>query len=204
MKADRSKIWKEIWDKKGQYANVPIHQVDGFDLLTAEQWDYMIVQVAKPIGIKRGESVLECGCGAGAFLSSLLRQHPDLRVSGIDYSESLLTIARRNISGDFYCGDMTDLTFLQDRQFDHAISFSTFHYLSSEDSAGKVVREMVRVTKTGGVIRVGEVSDLAKREKALIIRDKTHKDHNRVSSANPDHLFLPKDFFKELAEDMCL
>lgn len=204
MTVDRSNTWKTIWDEKGKHVNVPIHQVDGFDLLNDEQWDYMISQVAKPICIKNGESVFECGCGAGAFLSSLLRQYPDLRVSGIDYSESLLTTARRNLSGDFYCGDMTDLTFIQDNHFDHAVSFSTFHYLSSEESARKVVREMVRITKNGGVICIGEVSDLAKKEEALAIRKKTHKDHKRVSFQNPDHLFLSKDLFRELSDDLRL
>jgi len=204
MKVDRSKTWKSIWDKKGQQVNVPLHHVDGFDLLDAQQWDYMIYQVTKPIGINNGDSVLECGCGAGALLSCLLKHYPDLKVSGVDYSKSLLEMARRNLKGDFYYGDMTNISFIKDQQYNHTISFSTFHYLSSEESARKTVREMVRVTKTGGVIFIGEVSDLAKRKEAFSIRELTHRDHRRVSAANPDHLFLSKDLFRELAEDMRL
>jgi len=204
MKADRSEVWKTIWNKKAQHADVPIHHVDGFDLLTTEQWNDMVFKVTKPIAIKSGDSILECGCGAGAFLSSLLIHYPNLKVAGIDYSKSLIEAVKRNINGDFYLGDMTDISFIKDDQYDHTISFSTFHYLSSEESARKAVREMTRVTKTGGMIYIGEVSDLAKRQEALTIREKTHRNHKRVSAANPDHLFLSKDLFKELAKDMHL
>lgn len=204
MNLGRSKIWKGIWDKKGKQTEVPLHHVDGFDLLDTQQWDYMIYQVTKPVGINNGDSILECGCGAGAFLSSLLKHYPDLKVSGIDYSKSLLKIARKNLKGDFFYGNMTNINFIEDQWYDHVISFSTFHYLSSEESARKAVREMVRVTKTGGVIFIGEVSDLAKHREAFSIRELTHQNHSRVSAANPDHLFLSKDLFKDLADDMRL
>jgi len=204
MKVDRGEKWKSIWDKKGRQADAPLHHIDGFDLLDDGQWEYMVSQVARPIGFKSGDAVLECGCGAGAFLSALLKQYPDLKVSGVDYSRPLLETAKKNIKGNFYCADMSDLGFIKDGQYDHVVAFSTFHYLSSEATARKVVREMVRVVRVGGVVFIGEVSNLEKREEALAIRKVTHKNHKRVSAANPDHLFLSKDFFRELAGDMRL
>jgi ubiquinone/menaquinone biosynthesis C-methylase UbiE len=204
MRSNRSRIWKDIWDKKGEQTGISLHHIDGFDLLNDRQWDYMIDQVTKPIGLKNGDSVLECGCGAGAFLLSLLKQYPGLKVAGLDYSIALLEKAQINIVGDFFYGDMTNIDFIGNQQYDHALSFSTFHYLSSEESARKAVREMVKVTKPGGTIFIGEVSDLAKRQEALTIRELTHRDHKRVSQADPDHLFLSKELFKDLAKEQHL
>jgi len=204
MKADRSEVWKGIWNKKGQQANSSLHHIDGFDLLDVKQWNRMVYQITKPIGIKSGDLIFECGCGAGAFLLSILKYYPDIKVSGIDYSESLLEIARKSLNGDFYYADMTNIDFVKSNKYDHVVSFSTFHYLSSEESVRKAVREMVRITKVGGSVFIGEVSDLAKRKDAVSIRELTHKNHVHVSASNPDHLFLPKNLFRELAEDMSL
>jgi len=204
MNADRSKIWKDIWNKKGDRKDLPIHQIDGFDLLSTDQWDDMVRQVTTAIGIRNGSSVLECGCGAGAFLSSLLKIYPDLQVTGIDYSESLLEVVKSHISGDFYYADMSDISFLQDNAFDNVVSFSTFHYLQSIEAACKAVSEMVRVVKKGGVVFVGEVSDAAKYQQAVLIRQESHKDHRQVSLEKPDHLFLDKEVFKKIAKDLSL
>jgi ubiquinone/menaquinone biosynthesis C-methylase UbiE len=164
----------------------------------------MVGQVTRPLGLKDGEKILECGCGAGAFLASLLKKFPELKVTGLDYSQPILAAAKRNVKGDFYHGDMTDLSIFSDGQFEKTISYSTFHYLSSEGAAARAVREMVRVTRAGGSVFIGDVSDLAKREMALALRKMTHQNHQRVSSANTDHLFVPQELFRQLAGELKL
>lgn len=201
---NRGEQWKSIWDKKGLAPQAPLHHVDGFDLLTEDEWDAMVSQVTRPLNFKKNDSILECGCGAGAFLASLTRLHSGLEITGVDYSESLLTIARQHLKGQFHFGDMTHMAFLSDNTFEHTLSFSTFHYLSSEEAAGKAVSEMVRVTKPGGKIYLGEVSDKEKYALAKEIRKVSHQAHKKVSSQDLDHLFLYKSFFNQLAEEMNL
>ena len=200
----RSEKWKSIWVKKGLIEGVPLHQADGFDSLSQDEWDDMVYQVTQNLGLKDGSSILDCGCGAGAFLLSLTKHYRDLDLVGVDYSESLLKMAMKKLVGKFYCSDIQYLSFLKDQSFDFALSFSTFHYLPSELSAEKVIREMVRVTKKKGTVYIGEVSDLTKELDARIIREKTHASQKKLSAEELDHLFLSKEFFYKLAEQMSL
>jgi ubiquinone/menaquinone biosynthesis C-methylase UbiE len=196
---DRSSAWKAIWDKKGLNKEGALHSIDGFDLLSNEGFDNMVAEVTRPIGLTGNESLLECGCGAGAFLASLLRQKPGLNVCGIDYSLPLIQIAREYVTGNFLVADMTNLGFFASSSFDHVISFSAIFYLSSEEAAQRAVSEMLRISKPGGTVYIGDVPDAAKRDKAALIRQLSHQAVKRISQANPDHLYLPKTFFEDIA-----
>lgn len=193
---DRGTAWRNIWIKKGLDKEASLHVADGYDLLSADEFDRMVVEVTRPIGLSGNESILECGCGAGAFLASLRKIHPGLKVAGVDYSPALLDRARESLDGEFFLADMTDLRFLADDRYDHTMSFGAIYYLSSEERARRAVAEMVRITRPGGTVYVGEVPDAAKRVLAEEIRRVSHKSVKRLSSANPDHLYLPKQFFQ--------
>jgi len=196
---DRNAVWKDIWIKKGLDKNASLLLADGYDLLSADEYDNMVLQVTRPIGLGGKESILECGCGAGAFLASLLKIHPGLKISGIDYSQTLLERARECLKGEFFVVDMTDLGFLAPDTYDHTISFGTVLYLSSEQSVRRAIGEMLRITKPGGMVYIGEVPDASKRDDAENIRLVSHQSVRKVSAANPDHLYLSKDFFQDFA-----
>jgi ubiquinone/menaquinone biosynthesis C-methylase UbiE len=198
---DRSTAWRDIWVRKGLDRNAPPHLADGYDLLSAEEYDRLVAQVLRPIGIRKKDSIFECGCGAGAFLASLLKVYPDVKVSGVDYSSTLLQRARERFGGDFFVGDMTELGFLPDGAYDHAMSFGSIYYLSSEEQARRAVNEMLRITRPGGTVYVGEVPDAAKKEIAEGIRRVSHQAVKRISDANPDHLYLPKALFGEVSRE---
>jgi ubiquinone/menaquinone biosynthesis C-methylase UbiE len=196
---DRNAVWKDIWIKKGLDKNAPLHLTDGYDLLSADEYDRMILQVTRPIGLSGNERILECGCGAGAFLASLLKIYPGLRVSGIDYSPTLLERARERFDGEFFVADMTDLGFLTSDTYDATLSFGAIFYLSSEEAARCAINEMIRVTKPGGTVYIGEVPDAAKHDLAESIRRVSHQALKKVLATNPDHLYLSKGFFQDLA-----
>jgi ubiquinone/menaquinone biosynthesis C-methylase UbiE len=200
MKAmNRNEVWKDIWVKKGLDKNTPLHLADGYDLLSADEYDNMVLQVTRPIGLSGKESILECGCGAGAFLASLLKVYPELKVSGVDYSPTLVERAREHLEGEFFVADMTDLGLIAANTYNHTLSFGAIFYLSSEEAASHVIGEMLRVTKPGGTVYIGEVPDASKRDDAESIRQFSHKSVKKISVANPDHLYLSKVFFQDIA-----
>jgi ubiquinone/menaquinone biosynthesis C-methylase UbiE len=201
---NRNEVWKDIWIKKGVDKNAAPHLADGYDLLSADEYDNMVLQVTQPVGLNGKESILECGCGAGAFLLSLLKIYPNLKVSGVDYSPTLLERARGTLEGNFFVADMTDLGFLTSDTYDHTISFGTVLYLSSEEAVRRAIDEMLRITKSGGMIYIGEVPDAAKNDEAESIRRVSHKSVKKLSATNPDHLYLSKDFFQDLAHTNAL
>ncbi|MGH9328008.1 MAG: class I SAM-dependent methyltransferase, partial [Terriglobia bacterium] len=125
-------------------------------------------------------------------------------VSGVDYSSSLVNRASQKLNGQFAVGDIRDLRFLPDAAYDCVFSFSAFHYLDSAKDAKRAVREMVRLAKPGGVLMIGEVNDLAKKSMALELRKASHKDQPKLSEEELDHLYLPKELFKEMSSQLGL
>ena len=203
--ADRSGNWKHVWERKGQVAAPHLHHLNGYDLLSADEWDEMVGKVVAPLGLKAGDRVYECGCGAGAFLASLQRIYPGVAVSGMDYSESLVKVAASALEGEFKQGDIRDLSFLPAASYDHVISFGAFQYLNSEHDAEKAIHEMARLMAPNANLMIGEVSDLDKKAEALAIRAQSHKDQPKLSAASDlDHLYLPKSLFERAASDLGL
>jgi hypothetical protein len=58
---------------------------------------------------------------------------------------------------------------------------------------------MLRVTRPGGRLYVGDVSDAAKRDDAERIRRRSHAGLKQHSSLDLDHLYLPKATFEDFA-----
>lgn len=196
MSTSRNQAWREIWEAKGRRSSGELHTIDGYDLLSASEWEKMIATLAAPFGpLRPGMSVVELGCGAGAFLAALRRLEPGLRLTGLDYASSLIEIARARLGADFSVGDIRDCPVIATASADLTCSFGVLMYLDSEADVRRALGEIDRVTKPGGQIYVGEVSDLAKREAALEQRKSTHAAHDRVSPKVIDHLYLPKELF---------
>ena len=171
----RQERWHDIWLRKGRSSSgSSLHHVNGFLQLDDDQYAEMVKTVADPIGIKSGASVLDCGCGAGAFLVQLQKQYDCHRLAGVDYSESLIEVAKHALeSTDLHIGTICDLSRWQDETFDHVVCFSVFFYLSSVEDARLAVREAIRVCKRGGSVFIGDVSALEKKDIALKIRGET-------------------------------
>lgn len=199
---DRSNKWKDVWERKGETAAPHLHHLNGYELLSAGEWDEMVAKVAQPLDLRAGHTVMECGCGAGAFLASLLRVYPGIRVSGMDYSASLVQVAAAALEGEFRQGDIRDLSSFPQATYDRVISFGAFQYLNSSEDAERAVREMARLVKPGGALAIGEVSDLAKKAEALAIRAQSHKNQPKLSADDLDHLYLPKALFERLATEL--
>ena len=199
----RSTRWHDIWLRKGQSsAGASLHHVNGFLQLDDAQYAEMVRTLADPIGIKKGTAVLDCGCGAGAFLQQLQNQYGCARLAGVDYSESLLEVAKLSIeSTDLHVGTICDLSRWGDENFDVVVCFSVYFYLSSVDEARQALREAIRVCKKGGSVYIGDVSSLEKKELAMKLRGETHKDQEKLSSDSPDHLYLPQALFVEVAAE---
>ncbi len=95
--------WHKIWagkTLKGDFQNdllAALIQADGFDTgvgdYTSEQWLRMTKEFGRRAEITSKDVVLEFGCGSGAFLYALSKEF-GCRVVGVDYSQSLISIAK--------------------------------------------------------------------------------------------------------------
>jgi SAM-dependent methyltransferase len=101
----------------------------------------------KRAGLRAGQTVLDAGCGSGAFLR-VAADHGAI-VSGIDASEALLAIARERVpNADLSLGDLQRLPYPDDT-FDAVTGFCSFFFA---DDMVEALREAGRVAKPGAPV----------------------------------------------------
>ena len=126
--------------------------------ITDRDWQALLKDIQSKLMLVNGlDSMLDVGCGNALLLSSI-EQHFE-SIYGIDYGESMIKNAKKILPhGHFKQGDAGDLDF-KDEQFDRLLSYSIFHYFPDETYIYQAINEMIRVTKPGGVILIGDLLD---------------------------------------------
>ena len=203
----RSGKWYKVWLRKGEGRAQELHILNGYNHITTEQYSNMVKTLLDPLGLTESDSVLDCGCGAGAFLSVINRIYGVVNLCGIDYSTSLLNNARSHLDGEFFCGDITSMSWLKDDSFDNAVCFSVFHYLDDADAVLLSVKEMIRVVRPGGKVFIGDINDKAKEELMHKLRETTHASAENTrkhvaSNTGMEHLTLQQSFFTSRAAEL--
>lgn len=102
-------------------------------------------------GVREGDSVLDVGSGTGALAFAIAEAVPSARIVGIDPSAAYVVDANARVTSDrirFQVGDAQDLQ-LAGGAFDRVASLLVMNFIPDPMRA---LREMVRVTRSGGVI----------------------------------------------------
>jgi ubiquinone/menaquinone biosynthesis C-methylase UbiE len=103
-------------------------------------------------GLHNPATIMDVGCGTGNLATALASRFQDADVTGLDRSGAFIASARSLDPGNrrliFNEGDATALPFA-DHSFDAALSLLVVNFIPDAERA---VREMVRVTKPGGIV----------------------------------------------------
>lgn len=134
---------KALWEK-GDFTRIAASMRDSGEALVSR------------IGVTDGMKVLDLGCGDGTTALPAARLGAD--VLGVDIASNLVAAGNRRAQAEgltncrFQEGDATDLRELEDESFDLVVSiFGAMFAPKPLD----VAREMVRVTRAGGRIVMG-------------------------------------------------
>ena len=98
-----------------------------------------------------GDSVLDAGSGTGALASVVAEANPLARVTGVDPSTAYVQHAQGHAGSErlqFVVGDVQSLQ-MSNATFDKALSFLVLNFVPDAERA---VREMIRVTRDGGIV----------------------------------------------------
>ena len=202
--------WHALWKKKG--TQVPaastkrladLIRADGFDSgpgdHSIDSWQAFSGRVIDRMNLMKKESVLEVGCGSGAFLWPIVQLGN--RVFGVDYSHSLIKIATQAIpSGGFVTAEAQSLP-LPSNLFDVTLTHSMLQYLPDLDSAKKAVEEMFRVSTAIGKVAILDVNDASKEALYLEERRALIKDYDEKYKSYP-HQFYQKEWFYDLGRSL--
>jgi ubiquinone/menaquinone biosynthesis C-methylase UbiE len=116
----------------------------GYNALHREEQEHKLHEIKQVIHPKKDEILLDIGCGTG------ISSNWSCQVIGIDPSEKLIQIARKNYpQHTFIIGKAETLPF-QDHNFDYVICVSCIHHCDFSKS----VSEMIRVGKKTFVVTI--------------------------------------------------
>ncbi len=104
-------------------------------------------------------TVLDIGTGPGRLIVEIARRCPDLKITGLDLSPTMLTLAERNFARaglqgvELRLGDVTDLPF-PSGSFNLVVSTSSFHHWRDPVRG---LKECIRVLAPGGSCLIYEL-----------------------------------------------
>ena len=204
---NRVEKWKEVWERKGrERENLTLGDLiamDGFDKgagkMTEETWMEAVETVKRELALKEGDFLLEVGCGAGAMLLPI--SEIGIRVAGVDFSSSLIEVAKRAIPDLIaHVGEARKLPF-GSNEFDAVLSYSVFHYFPDYGYAERTLLEILRVSKRDGKILIMDVPDFSKKEISERHRQGALSEEEYVRLySDHSHLYYDKNWFRELAK----
>lgn len=121
---------------------------EGYDRLHGEEQMHKIALAKELISPKKGDKLLDVGCGSGIST----RAWESVR-SGIDPSSKLIEIAKKNdnsYADNYFVKGAEEIPF-EDKMFDYVISFTAIQNFTDLD---KGLSEIKRVTKKEGQILI--------------------------------------------------
>lgn len=200
----RTKAWRELPDDASPeryppYFRRTFHwQTDGYlsrrsaklydvgvEFLFAGTADVMRRQVIPPVsrylrarGGAQGARLLDVACGTGRTLAQLAVAHPALKLYGLDLSPYYVQEARQTLA------DVPDVSLVAenaeampfaDALFDVVTSVYLFHELP-KNARRRVVAEMARVLKPGGLLVIEDSAQYAEAEEIAVFLERFPQD----------------------------
>jgi len=204
--------WEKVWNKEDRTNKIILDclvKADGFSSSSRkyeeDSWTEYCESFFLKLNILQNESIFEVGCGSGAFLY-LLYLKKNI-VAGIDYSSSLINLARKLMpEGNFICEDV--INFQSNNSYDVVLSHSVFQYFKDLNEAELVIKSMAQMAKKK--IAVFDVTDITKYDLFHSVRMNNYinegfsEDDYKKRYQGLTHLFFSKDWFEEIGEKLNL
>jgi SAM-dependent methyltransferase len=133
-----AKKWgKDYWDGDRKYGYGGNHY-DG-------RWLPIALSIAEHYGLKRGDKILDVGCGKGFLLYEFTKVVPGIEVYGLDSSKYAIEHCKPEVFPYLLCHSCTPLPY-EDDTFDFVYSINTLHNLALPNLV-QAIKEIERVGK---------------------------------------------------------
>jgi tellurite methyltransferase len=132
---------------------------------------YLIDQVMKG-RYKRGDVLLDAGCGGGRNLHWFIRN--DIKIYGIDYDHHAIQFLQHqyaHLPKDRFRVNTVEDTSFENNFFDGIICSAVLHFAKDKIHFFKMMDELHRVLKPGGSLFIRMTSDIGIEEKTEPVED---------------------------------
>ena len=151
--------WKEFWEKSSSNTKDRLNQVQRSD---ENELKVTSVHIADKLELKSTDAVLDVCCGNGV-LTNMISNNVQ-KIVGVDFSENLINNARSNYPYiEFHQADAEDLSKLDIVFFDKIYLQFSYQYFSQPNQGKKVIAEMLKLLKSGGLIFIGDIPNHEKK-----------------------------------------
>ena len=164
---------------------------DAYDRFMGRYSTQLAPGLADLAHVQRGQRALDVGCGPGALTGELVARLGAEAVAAVDPSEPFVVAARERHPGvDVRLAAAEELPF-SDGEFDVALAQLVVHFMADPIVA---LREMARVTRTGGVVaacvwdHAGRRGPLSLFWTAVRQLDPGARDESELAGARAGHL----------------
>ena len=156
--------WKLFWDNKAKDSNILNKQVGRVSGSDDALEDEVLQKIEKHINqylrINNNEVLLDVCCGNGLVISIL--KNKCKQIIGVDMAPTMIENADKEFTSSntaFIEGDATNISELVNTDIDKAYLYFSFQYFDSYEKGKKVIEEILKVLKPGGLIFLGDIPD---------------------------------------------
>lgn len=165
-------------------------RVDGYDehMLAHGRDHYRTLAQHVPEDV---QTLLDLGCGTGLELEPLWQRLPDVHVTGVDLTRSMLDALERRYAGRplrTVCGDYFALE-LGDAAYDGVLTFESLHHFPAERKL-PLYRKIRRALKPGGRFVYGDYFARSPEEQELLASECARR---RAEENIPEDVFVHFD-----------
>lgn len=199
--------WKKIWENKGKKVRSKkledLLSLNGHispsSNINVKTWREYINYFIKKYKINSNHTVLEVGCGAGAFLLPFYEKK--INCVGIDYSNTLLKHCKYIMPKSiFYQTSAIDLTKCKRFNYDFIFANSIFQYFKNFTYAKKVIKQIINLSNNRTIIILLDIPDRNKYNdwKKTVVNNIGKKDFKKKYS-KLKHQFYKKNMFRKIS-----
>ncbi len=154
--------------------------------------------VIEALGIGRGMTVIDIGCGDGYFTAAIARQVGSGRVIGLDLDPVMLEQAKKACNGMHNCtwlmGDAMELSRLITGPVDYALIANTFHGVPDKT---RFAREVAKVLRPRGHFAIVNWHPLPREQTTVLGKSRGPTTSMRMSPKAVQAVVEPAGFLVE-------
>lgn len=163
--------WKDVWNSKigikksKRLTKSYLLKLNGYDSCSAKisfkEWKKYTDFFLKKYNIKSCNSILDIGCGSGAFLLPFYKKK--INCSGLDYSNSLIKVCNKIMpKGKFYNIEAKNIKKLKKYSYDFIFITSVLQYFPTLEYLKKVIKGIKLISDKNTKIFILDIPDVKK------------------------------------------